>query len=201
LVYFRTVAPVRGRAVVAGFLCWLAVGCAGDTPSNEAPSATLGAGPATTAASPTTSPPTSPPTTAQPATTTTSTTAAPTVEDEVEAAYLRSWDVYTDAMLRLDPARLAEVYTGAALETRHDEIADLATARTPARMRVEHDFEVVVVDETNALVLERYRDHSVLLDGTTMEPLGPDPDAVVSREYVLHREAEGWRVARINAAS
>jgi hypothetical protein len=123
------------------------------------------------------------------------------VEDEVEAAYLRSWDVYVDAMLRLDPARLAEVYTGAALEGRRSEIADLSSLRTPARMRVEHDYEIVVVDGTNALVLEQYRDHSVLLDGTTMQPLGPDPDQIVSREYVLRREADGWRVARINAGS
>ena len=195
-MYFRTVAPVRGRALVAAILCWLAVGCGGEAPSNEAPSATLGAGAATTPTSTTTT------TTAPPATTaTTATIAAPTVEDDVEAAYLRSWDVYTDAMLRLDPTRLAEVYTGAALDTRRDEIADLTAARTPARMRVEHDFEVVVVDDTNALVLERYRDHSVFLDGTTMQPLGPDPDHVVSREYVLHREADGWRVARINTAS
>jgi hypothetical protein len=119
----------------------------------------------------------------------------------VEAAYLRSWEVYADAMLRLDPARLPEGYTGAALDGRRDEVADLATARTPARMEVEHDYEVVVVDDANALVLERYRDHSVLLDGTTMQPLGPDPDQIVSREYVLHREADGWRVARVNAGS
>jgi hypothetical protein len=195
LVYFRTVAAVRGRAVVSAFLCWLAVSCGGTTPASNAPSATLaegrpGPGPTTTTTTTTTA---APPTTTTP-------TAPPTPGGEVEAAYLRSWEVYADAMLRLDPARLPEVYTGAALDTRRSEIADLTSLRTPARMRVEHDYEVVVVDDTNALVLERYRDHSVLLDGTTMQPLGPDPDQTVSREYVLRKEVDGWRVARINAA-
>jgi hypothetical protein len=196
-VYFRTVATVRGRAVATAFLCWLAVGCGAGTPASDAPAATLAEGdpapatPATATTTPTTGPA---PTTAPP-------TAPATPEGEVEAAYLRSWEVYADAMLRLDAARLPEVYTGAALDTRRDEIADLTDARTPARMRVEHDYDVVVVDDTNALVLEQYRDHSVFLDGTTMQPLGPDPDRVVSREYVLHREADGWRVARINAGS
>lgn len=174
-----------------GVLCCLAVACGGDEVANEAPSATLAAGDPTTTT-----------TAAPPATTASTTTSAPTtVEGAVEAAYLRSWEVYADAMLRLDPARLPEVYTGAALDGRRDEIADRTATRTPARMDVEHDYEIVVVDEANALVLERYRDHSVLLDGTTMQPLGPDPDQIVHREYVLRREADGWRVARINAGS
>jgi len=196
LVYFRTVAAVRGRAAVTAFLCWLALGCGGTTPASDAPSATLAEGdsaPTTTTAEPTTAAEPPPPTTA-------TSTAPPTPEGEVEAAYLRSWEVYADAMLRLDPTRLPEVYTGAALDTRRSEIADLTSLRTPARMRVEHDYEVVVVDDANALVLEQYRDHSVLLDGTTMQPLGPDPEQTVSREYVLRKEADGWRVARINAA-
>jgi hypothetical protein len=198
LVYFRTVAAVPGRAVVTAFLCWLAVGCGGTTPASDAPSATLAEGRPAPAPTTTTTTTAAEPT---PTTTTTTTTTAPlTPEGEVEAAYLRSWDVYADAMLRLDPARLPEVYTGAALDTRRSEIADLTSLRTPARMRVEHDYEVVVVDDTNALVLEQYRDHSVLLDGTTMQPLGPDPDQTVSREYVLRKEVDGWRVARINAA-
>jgi hypothetical protein len=193
LVYFRTVAAVRGRAGAGALLCWIAVGCGGATPANEAPSATLASGGPATAPTTTATTATGPPTTA--------TTPPTNPEGEVEAAYLRSWEVYADAMLRLDAARLPEVYAGAALDTRRDEIADLTAARTPARMRVEHDYEVVVVDGTNALVLEQYRDHSVFLDGTTMQPLGPDPDRVVSREYVLRREADGWRVARINAGS
>ena len=48
----------------------------------------------------------------RPASTTTTAFDPATVEGEVEAAYLRSWDVYADAVydLELDEQALAEVY-------------------------------------------------------------------------------------------
>ena len=48
-----------------------------------------------------------------------------TVEGEVEAAYLRSWDVYADAVydLELDEQALAEVYADEHLEPTVDEIS------------------------------------------------------------------------------
>jgi hypothetical protein len=122
------------------------------------------------------------------------------LERDVEAAYLRSWDVYVDAMLRLDPSRLQDVYSGTALEARRREIAGLARSGTPGQMDVEHDYEIVLVGADNALVLESYLNHSVLLDGRTMEPIEADPNEVVKREYVLTREPDGWRVSHINAA-
>ena len=181
--------------MAVALLC-CAAACSGDTPS-EAPSATVAAARSTSSVTTSTAPPT----------TTTTTQPLPanapptTTEDEVEAAYLRSWDVYADAMLRLDPSRLGEVYSGVALETRQREVASLATFGTPARMRVDHDYEIVVLNADDALVLETYVNHSVLLDGTTMEPIEPDPNNVLKREYVLRRESSGWRVARINAGS
>ena len=48
-----------------------------------------------------------------------------TVEGEVEAAYLRSWDVYADAVydLELDEQALAEVYADEHLQAKLDEIS------------------------------------------------------------------------------
>jgi len=174
----------------AAALC-LVVSCSGSTPS-DAPSATVAAGTVTTG---TTSRATS--------TTEVLPVDAPpgTVEEAVEDAYLHSWEVYADAMLRLDPSRLDEVYAGGALETREQEVANLAKLRTPALMRVEHDYEIVVLNAHDALVLETYINHSVLLDGTTMEPVEPDPRNTLKREYVLTRTPSGWRVSHINAGS
>ena len=181
----------RTLALVAALLC---AACA-DEPANDAPSATVAAEPASSSTT----------TTEVPTTTTTSapSSEAPngTAEHEVEAAYLRSWDVYADAMLRLDPSRLGEVYSGPALETRLGEVERLARLGSPARMEVEHDYEVVVITPNDGFVFERYVNHSVLLDRTTMRPIEPDPNEVVEREYVLRREASGWRVAHINAVS
>jgi hypothetical protein len=169
-------------------LCCLAVGC-GRPDGNGAPSATVAAGT-----------PSSTTTTAAPEPTTTTTNPAPahSLEDEVEAAYLRSWDVYTEAMLRLDPSRLGEVYAGDALDLRRSEIV---RAPNPVRVRVEHDYEIVVVRADTALVFETYRNHSVYLDAATMQPVEADPNNVLSREYVLHKEPAGWRVTRVNAGS
>jgi hypothetical protein len=174
-------------------LCGLAVGCGGPAGS-DAPSATLAAG------TPRSSTTTSTTAAAPEPTTTNLAPPASSLEGELEAAYLRSWDVYTDAMLRLDPSRLVEVYSGPALEARRREIAGLARAGTPGQMDVEHDYEIVLVGADNALVLESYLNHSVLLDGRTMEPIEADPNEVVKREYVLTREPDGWRVSHINAA-
>ena len=181
------------RAWLAGvaLLCGVLAGACGGAERNDAPSATVAA----RTSSSTTA------TTAATSTTTTTSPAPTTVEDEVESAYLRSWDVYADALLRLDASRLEESYTGPALLTRQDEVARLAAARTPARVRVEHDYEIVVLNADDAFVLEDYVNHSVLLDGRTMQPLEPDPNHVVQREYVLRRGESGWRVAHINATA
>ena len=172
-------------------LCSLPLACA-DEPASRAPSATVAAARTPTSKTATTV-----------VTSTTVPEPAPRtgVEGEVEAAYLRSWDVYADAVLRLDDSRLAEVYSGPALLIRTDEIADLARDRTPVRVALEHDYEIVVLNATNAVVLENYRNHSVLLDGSTMQPLEPDPNDIVRREYVLVEEGSGWRVSQLNAAS
>jgi hypothetical protein len=190
---FRTVAAVRGRTttLVAVLLCWLPLACA-DEPASEAPSATVAAGRTSTSTTATT---------VVASTTVPEPTPATGVEGEVEAAYLRSWDVYADAVLRLDDSRLAEVYAGEALVIRKDEIADLATDGSPVRVAIEHDYEVVLLNATSAVVLENYRNHSVLLDGSTMQPLEPDPNDIVRREYVLVEEGSGWRVSQLNAAS
>ncbi len=196
-MYFRTVTAVAAvrTLLVATSLCWLVAGCSQDRTS-AGPAATVGVGRTSTSAATTA-------TTVAPDTTTTSTIEAPRtgVEGEVEDAYLRSWDVYADAVLRLDASRLDEAYAGPALLTRQEEVAGLARENTPVRVRVDHDYEVVVLNADDAFVLEDYVDHSVLLDGETMQPVEPDPDRVVRREYVLRKGSGGWRVAHVNAGS
>jgi hypothetical protein len=197
LSYGVLVAGGPGHLLVAALLSGSLLACSSGT-ANDAPSATVAAGSSRNGNGTTT--------TVAPATTTTTALVAAeapagSVERDVEDAYLRSWDVYTDAMLRLDPSRLDEVYSGEALDVRTNEIADLAARNTPAVMRVRHDYEIVMVNADDALVLENYLNHSVLVDGTTMQPIEPDPNKVVKREYVLRRERDGWRVAHINVGS
>src|SRR4051812_15144688 len=66
--------------------------------------------------------------------TTARTTTTVSVESEVEAAYLKSWDVYAAAMRTFDTSHLKDVYVDAALKLRLDEVGELKAANTPGRM-------------------------------------------------------------------
>ncbi|MGH9274246.1 MAG: hypothetical protein ACRDZU_06340, partial [Acidimicrobiales bacterium] len=104
-------------------------------------------------------------TTGESATTTTTTTAPvrPTsttttafdpasVEGQVEAAYLRSWDVYAEAVynLELDEAALAGSFAGEHLETKRHEIQGRIEEGRAALVSIEHDYTIQLVDSTTA---------------------------------------------------
>ena len=134
----------------------------------------------------------------EPSTTTTTFDPA-TVEGEVEAAYLRSWDVYADAVydLVLDEAALAEVYAETTLENLTQEIRDRAADGRAALVRVEHNYEVSVIDESTALVVDAYRNHQVLIDPETKEPVEADPDEELLYSFTLRLIDGAWRVAKV----
>jgi hypothetical protein len=121
-------------------------------------------------------------------------TEAQTVEQEVEAAYLRSWDVYAEAMLELDPSGLDRAFAKKALDLRKSEVDALRAKGTPARMRVDHRVAEVSLREDVAYVTDNYTNHSVVLDPKTREPAEPDPNSSESRTYTLERIEGAWRV-------
>jgi hypothetical protein len=127
--------------------------------------------------------------------TTARTTTTQSVEAQVEAAYLKSWDVYADAVRTFDTSKLATVYTDKALTLRLDEVARLRADDTPARTVVTHRItKIDLLKPGEAVVHDDYENHSVLLDGKTGAPIEKDPNAVVSRQYAM-RNVEGvWKV-------
>jgi hypothetical protein len=134
-----------------------------------------------------------PPTTAR-------TTTTQSVEAQVEAAYLKSWDVYTAAMRTFDTSHLVDVYVDAALKLRQGEVADLKTANTPAAMKVDHDYSVRVVDDYQASVVDAYRNHSVLVDPVSGRPTEADPNVIIRSQYVMLKVDGKWKIARVLAA-
>ena len=128
---------------------------------------------------------------------TTSTTEAMTPEEEVEAAYLRSWEVYAEAVRDLDDSRLDEVYDGEALTTVQSEVTEYAANRTPVRVEVEHQYQVQILEPGLAAVIDQYRNHSVFVDPDTGEPTEPDPNKILVETYGL-RQIEGtWKVTSV----
>ena len=134
----------------------------------------------------------------EPSTTTTAFDPA-SVEGEVEAAYLRSWDVYAEAVydLVLDETALAEVYAETTLDNLKQEIRDRAAEGRAALVRVEHNYEVSVIDASTAVVVDAYRNHQVLIDAETKQPVEPDPNEDLLYSFTLRLIDDAWRVVKI----
>lgn len=114
---------------------------------------------------------------------------------QVEQAYLRYWDVYTEANRNLDTSRLAEVLTGDALKDVRDQIEEQKAKNQPVRIRVEHDYHVILVDASTATVEDTYVNHSQRLDPKTGQTVDPDPNQRVRRTYTLKKVNGTWKVS------
>jgi hypothetical protein len=161
------------------------VACSGDD-------AEVAEAPAPTAVTTTTSPP-------RPTTTTSTIYAPGTVEAEVEAAYLRSWEVYSEAVytLVLDEQALASVYAGDHLDTVRNEVQRKIAERRASFLSLEHSYEVEMTSSTTALIFDEQVNHHVLIDAETKEPIEPDPNQHLSAVVQLGLGSSGWRVERI----
>jgi hypothetical protein len=164
-------------AVVAVVLVTAAAACGGGSGSDDdaAPAATLGTTPSST----------------------TSTTLS--VEAEVEAAYLKSWDVFATAAYDLETDGLESAYSGPALEVVTKNIERYITNNTPVRFRADHDFDIEVKDDL-AQVRDTYVNHGVLLDAQTMQPTEPDPNETLTEIYLMQRIDGAWKVIDISRA-
>ena len=125
------------------------------------------------------------------------TTTLSAVEREVEAAYLKSWDIYADAALRLTTERLAESYAGEQLTRTTADIQDRMRTRWLARISVDHSYHLRLLTPTRAEVHDQYVNHSVRLDPETSEPLEDDPRERVTETYALERTDGKWKVVGI----
>jgi hypothetical protein len=120
-----------------------------------------------------------------------------TPEDAVEEAYLRQWDVYAQAVETLDATGLDEVFTDKALQVVQGEIERRQRSQTPSRVRVEHDFDIRIIDSSTAVVDDRYINHSVTIDPDTGKPTERDPNQVVHEVYTMNKVDGAWKVSAI----
>ncbi len=118
------------------------------------------------------------------------------VEGQIEAAYLRSWDVYAQAVydLELDEAALAEVYAGEHLATKTNEIERRIDEGRAALVRIDHDYSIQLVDATTAVVIDQYTNHQVLIDPDTKAPIEADPNELVVDAVTLKPFDGVWKV-------
>lgn len=122
---------------------------------------------------------------------------AATIESEVEQAYLDYWEARTEALLKLDDAPLEAVTTGEALESSRQLVDRQRQANQPVRVRVEHNYKVVMRSNTEAVVDDSLISQSVRLDPQTKEPIEPDPNTTIRNTYTLRKLEGRWKVAEI----
>lgn len=131
------------------------------------------------------------------ATATASSSATPSVEDEVEAAYLDYWDVYSDAVFNLDESDLEQVMAGPLLERTLEEIDSLRQQNRAAKIDVEHNFAVLDVDSAagTAVVRDAYANRSSFVDANTKELIGqPAGGEIITDTYSLRLVDGTWKV-------
>jgi hypothetical protein len=118
----------------------------------------------------------------------------PTLAEDVEAAYLRAWRVYAEAVGRQDASRLHRAFAASALALKRDEVADLRRRGLAIRVDVRHHLEVALLDGRTAVVTDLVGNHMVLIDARTRRPVEPDPDDVLARAYTLRLLGGTWKV-------
>lgn len=137
------------------------------------------------------SPTPSPPATKSP-------TPTPTdVQSQVEQAYLEAWEVWADALLRLNPSRLPEAFIGPALDLVTSQVEEQRRKNQPVRIRAEHNYKITILDERTASVDDRYINHNVRLDPETLEPIEPDVQTRVRRSFTFRLVDSTWKIADI----
>ena len=129
--------------------------------------------------------------------TTTTTTAPLTIEEQVEQAYLYSWEVYTEGMADADASSLPEAFSGWGLEVAAADIEALIAEGHAAEIDVVHDYTIELQDDRTAVIVDRFENHSVLVDPSTREPLEPDPDNELTSIYLLELTGGTWKVTDI----
>jgi hypothetical protein len=91
---------------------------------------------------------------------------------DVEAAYLRYWEVVARANRDLDTSQLASVLLEPELSVVADTILERKRENAPVGIEVRHGvIEVIVDSEQEATVIESYTNSSVRLDPQTKLPL------------------------------
>jgi hypothetical protein len=120
------------------------------------------------------------------------------VEQAVEQAYLRYWDVYGDALYTLDTSHLDEVMAGTELQLALERIEGLRSSNQAAKIDVEHNHVIVDISSTTAAIEDRYLNKSYLVDATSKQPLqSPDEGEIESIACRLELRDGIWKVVEV----
>lgn len=122
-------------------------------------------------------------------------TADPTLTKEVEQAYLKYWQVYSDALLNLDTTRLPQVAADKGLSRIEEEIANLRNEKLALRVRVSHSYIIFDVTDSEAKVYDEIFDRSFTVDPVTKNPPdAPVKGGLVKDIFFMQKIGGTWKV-------
>lgn len=120
-----------------------------------------------------------------------------TVEGQVEAAYLHSWEILLGALREPEMAHLEEAFSARALALKRNELAELVAGGHAVEGSVEHSYNIESVGPDTFSVVDVFRNHLVLVDATTRRPLEADPNNRQGQTFTLQREGDRWVVIEV----
>jgi hypothetical protein len=124
-------------------------------------------------------------------------TAELTVEQEVEQAYLRYWEVYSEALYQLDTSRAHEVAAGEELRRIEEEVAGFRDRGRAVRVDVSHTYFIYDVTDDEAKIYDEILNRSYTVDPETKEPSqGPDIADLQKDIFFLEKIDGVWKVTR-----
>lgn len=131
-------------------------------------------------------------------------TGAPTPQSataEAVAAYLRAWEVWAEACLKLDPAGLERAFAPPELDRTRAYVQRLVASGRPLQLAATHRVTILEYAGDTALLLDELTDRSLYLDPVTRRPLPPGAQPTPSGAERVHarllRTESGWRVSEL----
>jgi hypothetical protein len=118
-------------------------------------------------------------------------------EEEVEEAYRRYWDLYTEALYTLDTSRMGQVAVGDELRRIQEEVDGFRAQERAVRADVSHSYLIGDLTDNEATVYDEIADRSYLIDPATKEPSrGPGTVHTVKDIFYLRKVDGAWKVTK-----
>ena len=120
----------------------------------------------------------------------------PEAERRVLEAYQQFWEVYSQAVLELDPAPVESVASGERLQGIREEIEDLRRRGLAMRVSVTHNPLIIELNEDSAVVYDEMINKSFFVNAATKEPRTASGSGMLLQDtYTLQRAVDGtWKV-------
>ena len=125
------------------------------------------------------------------------TSALPTTspEREIAQAYIRSWQVYAEAMYTGDTSKLPEVAAKDFLQLAIDDVEQRKARGRATAIQVKLNFYAFDVTNQTASVYDEYLNSSYAIDAQSKEPIGaPGQTERITDVYFLEKLDGVWKV-------